>query len=151
MYQRILVPVDGSATAEQGLREAIVLGARLGAELVLLRVLPDDPMWAERAPAAAVVEARAATRRDCEAFVEACRRRATEAGVRARTAVREGDSRRVADVVLAEAAAQGCDLIVMGTHGRRGFDRLAVGSDAEAVVRGARAPVLMVRHPEAPR
>jgi nucleotide-binding universal stress UspA family protein len=53
---------------------------------------------------------------------------------------------RVADVVVEEAAKSGCDLIVMGTHGRRGFSRLALGSDADLVVRSSPVPVLLVRN-----
>jgi len=54
-------------------------------------------------------------------------------------------------VVVGEAEKAGCDLIVMGTHGRRGLSRLTLGSDAELVVRHAPVPVLLVRHSEAPR
>jgi len=51
----------------------------------------------------------------------------------------------VADVILKQAKKTRADLIVMGTHGRRGVARLVMGSDAEGVVRGAPVPVLLVR------
>lgn len=55
----------------------------------------------------------------------------------------------MADAILDEAKAAECDLILMGTHGRRGFSHMVMGSDAERVVREARIPVLLVRHPDA--
>ncbi len=56
---------------------------------------------------------------------------------------------RVADTIVQEARDAGCDLIVMGTHGRRGFNRVMMGSDAKLVVRNCRVPVLLVRHADA--
>ncbi|MFN5167001.1 MAG: universal stress protein, partial [Pseudomonadota bacterium] len=58
---------------------------------------------------------------------------------------------RVSDAILDEARLSDCDLIVMGTHGRRGFAHMMLGSDAERVVHESRLPVLLVRHPEAPK
>ena len=149
MYARILVPVDGSATAECGLREAMAWAAQVRAELVLLRVLDDDPVTIERAPARYAEEVREAAKRLGQTLVAGYVGLAHESGVRARGIVRDGLARRVADVILEEAKAQDCQLIVMGTHGRRGFDRLALGSDAEAVARRAPVPLLLVRHPGA--
>ena len=56
---------------------------------------------------------------------------------------------RVADAILQEAKSAGCDLIVIGTHGRRGFRRALLGSDAESVLRESPVPVLLVRAPSA--
>jgi nucleotide-binding universal stress UspA family protein len=58
---------------------------------------------------------------------------------------------RVADTIVDEARSTKCDLVVMGTHGRRGFSHVLLGSDAERVVRQCPLPVLLVRHPEAAR
>lgn len=55
---------------------------------------------------------------------------------------------RVADVIVREARKWKADLIVMGTHGRRGIGRVVLGSDAEAVLREARVPVLLLRAPD---
>ena len=54
-----------------------------------------------------------------------------------------------ADAILQEAKSAGCDLIVIGTHGRRGFRRALLGSDAESVLRESPVPVLLVRAPSA--
>jgi nucleotide-binding universal stress UspA family protein len=56
-----------------------------------------------------------------------------------------GDGRRASDVILEAAIKWRADLIVMGTHGRRGLDRLLIGSDAERVLRSTPVPLLLVR------
>ena len=69
--------------------------------------------------------------------------------VEAEGVLRELAAGQVADVIVEEATAQGCDLIVMGTHGRRGLRRLTLGSDAELVVRHSPVPVLLLRQGDA--
>src|SRR4051794_35946610 len=121
MYARILVPVDGSATAEHGLREALALAAESHARVTLLNVLADDPVWLEGAPASVAEVFRTSRKHDAEELVARHVRLATEAGVTADGIVRDASRRPVSDVVIEEARARHCDLIVMGTHGRRGF------------------------------
>ena len=149
MYTRILVPVDGSPTSERGLREAIGWAAQTKAELVLLHVVDDGTPSVELAPARYADDVRKAHEHVAEALVAGYVHLAEEAGVRAWGVVRDGLGSRVSDIVLEEADTQRCDLIVMGTHGRRGFDRFALGSHAEVVARRATVPVLLVRHPQA--
>ena len=69
-------------------------------------------------------------------------------GYQADSALRESFSGRAADEIVAEARECKADLIVLGTHGRRGVSRLVMGSDAEQVVRDAPVPVLLVRAQE---
>ena len=66
-------------------------------------------------------------------------------GVKAKTVLAENIAGRVADVIVRQAKKARADLIVIGTHGRRGLTRMVMGSDAELVVRYAPAPVLLVR------
>jgi nucleotide-binding universal stress UspA family protein len=68
-------------------------------------------------------------------------------GIAARTVLRRSPRESIAGAIVAEAKAWRADLIVMGTHGRRGVGRLVLGSTAEAVLRLAPAPVLLVRPP----
>jgi nucleotide-binding universal stress UspA family protein len=70
---------------------------------------------------------------------------AEKAGVNAATAIVESRGRRVSDVILGDAKTFRADLIVMGTHGRRGLNRLILGSDAERVLHEASVPVLLIR------
>jgi nucleotide-binding universal stress UspA family protein len=148
MYSRILVPVDGSEPSQCGLREAIGIARDNQSTLVLLHVIVQVPLmlgypgvadygqvWDMLDHAGQEIMARAA-------------RDATAAGVAHVTHVREGGAGAVCDIVLDQARAEQCDLIVMGTHGRRGLTRLALGSDAEAVVRNSPVPVLLVKAPQ---
>lgn len=66
-------------------------------------------------------------------------------GLRADTSLLHGRGRRASDVILNAAIKWRADLVVMGTHGRRGLDRLLIGSDAERVLRGTPVPLLLVR------
>ncbi|MBO9651412.1 MAG: universal stress protein [Variovorax sp.] len=149
MYHRILVPVDGSKTSALGLQEAIRLAAEQQekASLHLLHVVDDFPMLVELANVVAYNNALHTLREYGEKLLSDSQALAAKADVKAEVALREVTGGRAASIVLAEAKATGCDLIVMGTHGRRGFSRLTLGSDAELVARGSPVPVLLVRHP----
>ena len=73
---------------------------------------------------------------------------AAKAGVTAKTVLVETKGGSIADAILSQARKLKSSVIVMGTHGRRGLRRVVMGSDAEAVLREARVPVLLVRAPE---
>lgn len=149
MYDRILVPLDGSATSEAGVLEAIRLAqGQPGTRLVLLHVMNDFPSMMEMAGVADFEELRAHLRRWGEALLAKAAKLAADAGVACESRMREIHGGRIADAVLEEAREGRCDLVVMGTHGRRGLRRLALGSDAEQVVRGADVPVMLVRTAE---
>ncbi|MBU1359505.1 MAG: universal stress protein [Gammaproteobacteria bacterium] len=148
MYSHILVPIDGSGTSERGLEEAIRLAGALRAQLRLLHVIDGFPMLMDMS-AVASFDATMQHLRDFGAEVLAkAAKSATAADVETTTVVREITRGRIADIVLDEVRTAKCDLIVMGTHGRRGFSRLALGSDADLVVRESPVPVLLVRHEE---
>ena len=150
MYQKILVPLDGSATSQRGLQEAIDLARVHRARLLLLHVVDDYPLlMAATAGGAAFDEIRGVWRRQGGELLAAARQRAEAAGVQAETVLREATALRAAQAIVKECADAGCDLIVMGTHGRRGFDRLMLGSDAQAVLNDSTVPVLLVRQPDA--
>lgn len=145
MYDKILVPLDGSDTSKRGLREAIDLARHLASRLVLLTVVDDFPMTVELASAAAFTETRAILIERGKAVLEEGRKAVEEAGLPCETVLSEVMSQRPADVIVEEADKRDCTLIVMGTHGRRGLSRLTLGSDAELVLREAPVPVLLVR------
>lgn len=146
MYQRILVPIDGSPTAQAGLAEALRLAKLTGAQIRLLHVV-DEMMVVTSVPeftAYSVDLARALKEGGAEVLAKALAE-AKAAGVAAHTELVDSGTGRVADTIVAQASNWPADLIVLGTHGRRGLRRLALGSDAEEVVRNASAPVLLVR------
>jgi nucleotide-binding universal stress UspA family protein len=150
MYKRILVPIDGSDTATRGLQEAIGLAADLKAKLTLLHVIDDFPLLVEMASAINVEATLDELRRRGEALLAQAKGKAAERGVQAETLLRQVAGGRVADQIVHEALQGDCDLIVMGTHGRRGFSHLLIGSEAESVLRSSPLPVLLLRLRQTP-
>lgn len=148
MYQRILVPLDGSETAEAGLKEATALAAELKARLVLLHIVDDFVMMVETSAVANYEEILKSLRHYGLELLSKAKQAADKTGVHCETVLREVTQERVADVVVAQAKQHHCELIVMGTHGRRGFSRMALGSNAELVARTSPVPVLLVRKEE---
>jgi nucleotide-binding universal stress UspA family protein len=149
MYTHILVPVDGSATSKKGLDEAIALAQVTGASLRLVHVVEDpvfatglggfDPMGLEMIPL---------LREAGEKLLGESKTRVTERKVAVQTVLLERLGSRIGDAVVQEARECRADLIVLGTHGRRGIRRLTLGSDAEQIARLASVPVLLVRSPD---
>ena len=148
MYNHILVPVDGSATSQRGLIEATRLAKVMKATVRLVHIVDETALTLNP-------EAATATGSLLEQFAESGKEilqgavaLAQREGAQVETAMHENLAGRVADRILDEAANWPAELIVMGTHGRRGIRHAVLGSDAEAVVRSAKVPVLLVRSPE---
>ncbi|MFO7926944.1 MAG: universal stress protein [Halobacteriota archaeon] len=143
MYERILLPTDGSRGNSRAVKQAIGLAAETDAELHVLFVVEDIPY----APEMMDGEVEARLRQIGEDAIEDIRERADDAGVEIETAIEDGTPHRA---ILEYADDEGADLIVMGTHGRSGLDRYLLGSVTERVVRGAEIPVLTVRVSDEP-
>jgi nucleotide-binding universal stress UspA family protein len=138
--RRILCPVDFSELTPLAMDRATQLASASGAEITALFVFPALPVpERERAcePAAPETGVRTTVAKDLERFLT----RARNAGIPVRVALASGDPARE---ILAAAEAAGTDLIVMGTHGRSRFERWALGSVADAVLRNATCPVLTI-------
>ncbi len=144
MYQKILVPLDGSDVAECALShmQTIVSGCNV-ADVVLLRVVGPLPL-----PGEYVIAESDRTRLESEhlsaaqSYLEKTTKRLAEGVLSVDVDVVEGDA---AEAIVDYAGRKGVDLIVMATHGRSGISRWALGSVAEKVVRHAEVPVLLVR------
>ena len=146
MFQRILVPVDGSETSSKALVAALQLARESGGRVRIVHALDElayltgyeyshEVLAQARAYANKVVD-------DAMAIAKA-------SGVPADSQLLETPGRRLGEVVADEARAWDADLVVIGTHGRRGVSRVLLGSGAEQVIRMAPVPVLAVRAPEA--
>lgn len=152
MYQRILVPVDGSETSRRGLDEALRLAAAVGGHVRVLHAIDELSF-------ALAMDAYAGNpggwldtlRQQGTQLLARAAAQATAAGVSADTVLRDEFRSPVHQVVNDEARDWGAELIVLGTHGRRGLGRMVMGSSAEQILRSARVPVLLVRAPEEPR
>jgi nucleotide-binding universal stress UspA family protein len=144
MYERILVPTDGSGCAEAAVDHALAVAERFDAAIHALYVVEADVVG-HSAPAVDPETVRTALRTEGEAATGAIRERATDRGLDADAAVVEGIPE---DAILEYVDDEGIDLVVMGTHGRRGLDRYLVGSVTERIVRRTDVPVLVVRDEE---
>jgi len=155
VYQRILVPHDGSAFAEQVLPHAAELARATGAELHLLEVIPppnpalfasdvSDPVGAELTMEA-LEEADEAMREVGEHRFATLQRELGAQGVKVAWQVREGDpAKSIVDYI----GEQSIDLVAMTSHGRTGIARAILGSVTDAVLRHVTCPVLVVRADE---
>ncbi len=150
MYKKILVPIDGSPASTRGLDEAIRLAKDQGAELRLLHVLNEWLTMSPDATGAATGAISEGLRVSANLILDEGDARARRAGVTPNTVLLEQIGTAVGAVVLKHAAEWGADLIVCGTHGRRGVRRLVLGSDAEYILRHTPVPLLLVREPEQP-
>ena len=150
MYKRILVPIDGSDTAARGLAEAIALARELKATVRLLNLTSDFALMVEMSSAIDFEKYRAGLNQFGQHLLDKASRLAAEHGVTSETSLHDLRGGRVADAIVEEARQTRCDLIVIGTHGRRGVSRAVLGSDAENVMRASPVPVLLVRKPAHP-
>jgi nucleotide-binding universal stress UspA family protein len=145
MYKKLLVPVDGSLPSMLGLKEAIRLAKSLGSTLQRVHVINEVILTGMETPSGYMDKVIDAMRGEGSAVLEAAARVVREHALEPQTVLLEAIGGRAADLIVEQAKKWSADLIVMGTHGRRGLDRLALGSDAELVVRDAPVPVLLVR------
>ena len=145
MYERILVPVDGSATATRGVREAVRLAGGQAARICLLYVTNDANM-AMAESAYPTEELWKHIRADGEAVLKEARDIVVAAGGSAETLLLDARVGVVGALIVDQARSWHADVIVMGTHGRRGLGRMIVGSTAVYVLRHTDVPMLLVRH-----
>jgi nucleotide-binding universal stress UspA family protein len=146
MYKRALVALDGSPVAETIIPFILDIAGPLDLEVILLRVLqPFPPVVVEGSPYLSVDDP-AARRIDAQEYLAPVAVELRNKGVRVTTEVRSGAP---AQEIVAAAREAGADLIAMSTHGRGGLGRLIFGSVAEAVLREAEIPVLLMRTTEA--
>jgi len=142
MYRKILVPLDGSKTAEGVLPHAKALAYSEGAELILVTVAANpavDYAFSDPGLALRAQEDQEARSKEYMAEVE---KQLKSEGFRVSTLLRIG---AVADVILSAAEEMQVDAIAMSTHGRTGPARWLLGSVAERVVRNSKVPVLLIR------
>ena len=144
-YKRILVPLDGSTTAQAGLKEALKMAASGKGAVRLLHVVDDTLVFrlADTGidPESMLDELRSYGRQ----ILQKAEKTASGRAVKVETDLSESLGLSVADAIVRAARRWRADLIVIGTHGRRGMNRLLMGSDAELVLRHASVPVLLVR------
>ncbi len=149
LFERILAPVDGSQAGRPAFELANQLAQQLGSELQILHVVPPlptlavEPFGGRMMPAFSWESIYKALEEEGEALLQSAQHMAQAPKVKA--FLLKAETRREADVIVDFARDNHSDLIVMGTHGRTGLERLLLGSVAEGVAHHAPVPVLLVR------
>ena len=149
MFKRILAAVDGSPASNAGLKSAIALAADQKATLLVLHVI-NDPALAiafegEYIPADYADNLRKSWKANGRKVLAKAEALTRASNVEFKPLLIDAGIGSVAGAILQQAHKLKPDIIVLGTHGRRGLRRVLMGSDAENVVREARVPVLLVR------
>jgi len=150
MFKQILVAVDGSPTGNRGLKAAIELASSHAASLTVIHVVDDMQSVSYigdmgYVPADYVDKLLDDLRTSGRKVLTKAEAVAHAAKVDVKALLVESKGGTIADAILAQARKLRADTIVLGTHGRRGLRRALMGSDAEAVLRDSRVPVLLVR------
>ena len=147
MYQRILVATDGSDLSRSAVTNAIELASVMRAELVALYVVPRYPVSYFEGGMTIPVEDIARAEKQWSdkgyAVVEAVQVEAKAQGVTALPLVVQSDL--VAESIISAAKKHGCDLVVMASHGRKGIQRILLGSETQHVLTHCTVPVLVLR------
>lgn len=143
MYKRILMPTDGSACAEQAMEHGLELARLMNAEVTFLHVLENPLTSGYATPETLPYSAQLYQdlKDAANQILQRAAERAEKLGVKATTRLVENRD----PVQAIHEAEEGHDAVVMGTHGRRGFNRWMFGSVAEGALRRSSKPFLLVR------
>jgi nucleotide-binding universal stress UspA family protein len=144
MYKKILVPVDGSETSRRGLDEAIQLTRDNSAKIRLVHVV-NTAVVAVEYPGGSPMDDVSNVRDNSEAVMKGAADIVSRSGLTAETVILGTPIENTGELIVHQATEWPADIIVMGTHGRRGLPRVVLGSNAEYVLRHTSVPVLLVR------
>lgn len=148
MCKRIFVAIDGSATAQAALVEAIQFAKLPGMSLCIGTVIDASPLGQNSMGMGALIDVdqvKADMRKAADTLLDQAAAKAEAAGLAPYRILIESDKKRIAELIVDAAKQWDADLIVIGTHGRRGFERLVMGSVAENLVRIATTSLFLVR------
>ena len=149
MYRKILVPTDGSPTAAAGLREALRLARDQHAQIRLIHVVDVSPIIPPDVYGLMVDKIIAEARAAGKSVLKSAQTLVEDAGITVDAQLVEARGRSHAGEYILQAAVDWpADIIVCGTHGRRGLRRILMGSDAEHILRRSPVPVLLIRAQE---
>lgn len=144
MFKHILVPVDGSETAQKAVEKAAGLARAFGSTVTVIYVIDPYPFTGLGSDFAyGQAEYLSAANAEAKEATEAAHKVLTQAGVAVSTQVVEAHT--IWRGILETASTQDADLIVMGSHGRRGVEKVVLGSVAQRVLSHAHLSVLIVR------
>lgn len=145
MFRHILLPTDGSPLSEAAVQKGIQLAKSMNARITGLCVLPKQRYFSYDSELSAEVRKQIAAvcKAEVEKHLSLIETKAKEAGVPCQTAHETND--RPYNAIVEAAEKEGCDLIVMASHGRRGIEGLLIGSETQQVLTHSKIPVLVYR------
>jgi nucleotide-binding universal stress UspA family protein len=144
MYKHILIPVDGSSTSLQAVRQAVAIASAFGSAVSAIYVMDPYPFTGVGTEFAyGQAQYVSAAKAEAEEALTAVRAQIEAAGLKVETRVVDAHATWRGIVETADAVQ--ADLIVMGSHGRRGLEKLVLGSVTQRVLQHATQPVLVVR------
>jgi nucleotide-binding universal stress UspA family protein len=146
MYKKILVPTDGSDTANAGLSEALKIAKEQGAQVCIVHIVDEYLVVSPELFGSVYDQISEELRAAGAAVLSRAQQLAQDAGTTAETCLMEAMGGPAGERVVQAAKDWSADLIVCGTHGRRGLRRIVLGSDAEFIVRHSPVPILLIRH-----
>jgi nucleotide-binding universal stress UspA family protein len=147
MYKHILIPIDGSPTADKAIAAGIDFACGAKARVTLFTAVPeyeppgDAELMARRA--VSLWDHERLSRDKAQAILQPAAERLRAAGIECQTAYAECN--RPHEAIIDAARAHGCDLILMSSHGRRGLSELWYGSETHAVLKHSSIPTLVYR------
>ncbi len=142
MYKRILIPLDGSILSEAVLPHAETIAKVMGAEIVLLHVIPSIAPEFSVPPLASTLNAFQDAQAEMKSYLKGMCLKLEKGDLRVTYLIREG---AIAETILEVAELMRADIIAMSTHGRTGAERLLLGSVTEQVVHHSPLPVMVIR------
>ena len=143
MYKHLLIPIDGSECSQKAITEGIQLANELNADITFLHAVEDPNTSFYMTPAAAAYapEIYSSSKAAGETILAEARALAEAQGIKVSTVLAERKN-PIEAILEAEGNA---DFIVIGTHGRKGFNRAVFGSVAEGIIRQSKTPSLVIR------
>lgn len=145
MYRHLLIAVDGSLLSESAFKKALAFAKEMNATITLLRAIPEDPLTIYQAEMLGAHQAQHTdqARKNATAYLEGLEAEARHVLVPCDTAVVINDHPH--EAIVDTAQQRGCDLIVMGSHGRHGMTGFLLGSETQRVLARTKLPVLVFR------
>ena len=145
MYKHLLIAVDGSLLSESAFKRALVFAKEMGATVTLLRAIPEDHLLIYQAEMLGTTQTQHTdqARKNAQSYLDGLETEARHALVPCNAVVTVNDHPH--EAIVEAAQNQGCDLIIMGSHGRHGMTGFLLGSETQRVLAHTRLPVLVFR------
>lgn len=145
MYRHLLIAVDGSLLSESAFKRALVFAKEMGATITLIRAVPEDHLLVYQAEMLGTTQAQHndQARKSAQSYLDGLEMEARHALVPCSAVVVVNDHPH--EAIVETAKTEGCDLIIMGSHGRHGMTGFLLGSETQRVLAKTRLPVLVFR------